>query len=144
MRKDKLFFSLIFFLLLVLIPVFSFQNYDRERARKLYIEQCSKCHRKDGRGIKGVYPPLKNSDYVQKNDKIELLRGMIFGRSGRIVVNGEVYYGVMTTEIDKSLSDSDIALILQYVFIELNNMQVTVTEADVKKARILGKLPEHK
>ncbi len=119
-------------------------DYDKEKARKLFIEQCSKCHRKDGRGIKGVYPPVKNSDYIQKGDKIELLRGMIFGRSGKIVVNGEVYYGVMITEIDKNLSDSDVALILEYVLKELNGMNVEVTEKDVVKARKEGKLPVHK
>jgi mono/diheme cytochrome c family protein len=119
-------------------------DYNKEKARKLFIEQCSKCHRKDGRGIKGVYPPVKNSDYIQKGDKIELLRGMIFGRSGKIVVNDEVYYGVMITEIDKNLSDSDVALILEYVLKELNGMNVEVTEKDVAKARKEGKLPVHK
>lgn len=119
-------------------------DYDKEKARKLFIEQCSKCHRKDGRGIKGVYPPVKNSDYIQKGDKIELLRGMIFGRSGKIVVNGEIYYGVMITEVDKNLSDSDVALILEYVLKELNGMDVKVTDKDVAKARKEGKLPVHK
>ncbi len=119
-------------------------SFDKEKAKKLYIEQCSKCHRKDGRGIKGVYPPLKNSDYVQNGDKIELLRGMIFGRSGRIIVNGEVYYGVMTTEVDKNLKDEDIAMILEYVYKELNNLDIKVTAEDVVKAKKLGKLPPHK
>lgn len=118
-------------------------SYDKEKAKKLYIEQCSKCHRKDGRGIKSVYPPLKNSDYVQNGDKIELLRGMLFGRSGKIVVNGEIYYGVMTTEVDKNLKDDEIAMILEYVFRELNNMDIKVTAEDVVKARKLGKLPPH-
>lgn len=122
----------------------SSDDYDKEKARRLFIEQCSKCHRKDGRGIKGVYPPVRNSDYVQKGNKIELLRGMIFGRSGKIIVNGEIYYGVMITEIDKNLSDSDVALILEYIFKELNNMNVEVTEKDVAKARKEGKLPIYK
>jgi len=69
---------------------------------------------------------------------------MIFGRSGKIVVNDEVYYGVMITEIDKNLSDSDVALILEYVLKELNGMNVEVTEKDVAKARKEGKLPVHK
>ncbi len=119
-------------------------SYNKEKAKKLFIEHCSKCHRKDGRGIKGVYPPLKNSDYVQKGDKIELLRGMLFGRSGRIVVNGEVYYGVMTTEIDSTLNNEDISMILEFVYRELNSMDVQVSSDDVIKARKLGKLQPHK
>ncbi|MCX7880083.1 MAG: cytochrome c [Ignavibacteria bacterium] len=135
-------FAFLFFL--ALFAGITLLSYDKERAKKLYLEQCSKCHRKDGRGIKGVYPPLKNSDYVQNGDKIELLRGMLFGRSGKIIVNGEVYYGVMITEVDKSLSDEDIALILMYVYKEMNNMDVEVTSKDVQRARKEGKLPPHK
>jgi len=137
-------FGIFILLTTVSIVLLSAFAYDREKGKKLYIEQCSKCHRKDGRGIKGVYPPLKNSDYVQNGDKIELLRGMLFGRSGKIVVNGEVYYGVMITEVDKSLKDEEIALILEYVFRELNGIDKSVTSEDVVKARKLGKLPPHK
>lgn len=128
-----------------LLTIFTFaQTYDKNKAQKLFLDHCSKCHRKDGRGIKGVYPPLKNSDYIKKADKIELLRGMLFGRSGRIIVNGNIYYGVMVTEVDKSLSDSDIAMILEFIYREMNNMSIPVVVNDVVKARKLGKLPEHK
>lgn len=137
-------FCLLFLIFILLNIQENLCSIDKEKAKKLYIEHCSKCHRKDGRGIKGVYPPLKNSDYVQKGDKIELLRGMLFGRSGKIVVNGEVYYGVMTTEIDSSLNNEDISMILEYVYRELNNMDVSVKDDDVVKARKLGKLPPHK
>ena len=116
---------------------------DMDRAEKLYIKHCSHCHRKDGRGIKRVYPPLKNADYIEKASTEELLRGMIFGRSGRITVNGITYNGVMTTEVDKSLNDKEIAMILTYVYKELNDINITVSAGDVKKARKAGKLPPH-
>ena len=123
---------------------FAQDNIDYSRAERLFIEQCSKCHRKDGRGIKLVYPPVKNSDYIQKMDNIELIRGMLFGRSGKIVVNGTTYNGVMVTEIDKSLTDDDIILILTHVLHKLNNLNKPVTLKEVKEARKLGKLPVHK
>ena len=66
-------------------------------SKELFTEHCSKCHRKDGSGIKSVYPPLKNADYVSKNDPQELLRGMLFGRSGKITVNGVNYNGSVKT-----------------------------------------------
>lgn len=141
---SKFIIPIVLCLMLFFVVNLSSDDYDKEKAHKLFIEQCSKCHRKDGRGIKGVYPPVKNSDYIQKGDKIELLRGMIFGRSGKIIVNGEIYYGVMITEVDKNLSDSDVALILEYVLRELNGMNVKVTVQDVVKARKEGKLPIHK
>lgn len=115
-----------------------------KRAKDLYIQQCAKCHRNNGSGIKRIYPPLKNADYIRNNSAEELLRGMLFGRSGKIVVNGVEYNGVMTTEIDGSLSDEDIALILNYVYFELNSINTKVTAKDVREARKKGKLPEHK
>lgn len=132
------------FVSITLLTILFSQTYDKSRAQNLYINQCSKCHRKDGRGIKGVYPPLKNSDYVRNGDKIELLRGMLFGRSGKIIVNGEAYYGVMTTEVDQNLSNSEIALILEYVYKEMNNMNTSVSANDVVRAKKFGKLPPHK
>jgi mono/diheme cytochrome c family protein len=117
---------------------------DLQRGEELYIQQCSKCHRKNGSGVKLVYPPVRNADYIQKGDKIELLRGMLFGREGKITVNGYTYQGVMITEVDNSLSDSEIASILNYVMKKLNNMELTATLDDVKKAKKMGKLPVHK
>lgn len=123
----------------------SVSGFDVARAENLYLNQCANCHRKDGTGVKRVYPPLKNADYIRNGNTVELLRGMLFGRSGRIVVNGYTYNGVMTTEIDNNLSDSDIALILNYVYVKLNDIiDRPVTEKDVKEARKLGKLPPHK
>ena len=132
--------------LLVFVLIFTLLANEKEdlaRGKKLYIKQCSKCHRKNGKGIKTVYPPLKNSDYIKNGDKIELLRGMLFGREGKITVNGYTYKGVMTTEIDKSLNDRDIALILNYVYKVLNKSDVITTVKDVKKARKAGKLKSH-
>lgn len=143
----KLTSAYIFVLALLIITIFislADNPPDMKRGESLFIDQCSKCHRKSGSGVKDVYPPLKNADYVQKGDNIELIRGMIYGREGRIVVNGIAYQGVMTTEIDKSLTDSDIALILNYVYQKLNGMNKTATEKDVKAARKAGKLPRHK
>ena len=129
---------------IIFFTLFAGEKEDLSRGKKLYIEQCSKCHRKNGKGIKMVYPPLKNADYIKNGDKIELLRGMLFGREGKITVNGSTYKGVMTTEIDKSLNDKDIALILNYVYKVLNKLDIKTTAKDVKEARKAGKLPTHK
>jgi mono/diheme cytochrome c family protein len=102
-------------------------SWDLARGEKLYVDNCSKCHRKDGKGIKMVYPPLKDSDYIKNGTSHELLRGMIYGRSGRITVNGTTYNGVMTTEIDKNVTDNDAALILTYVYNQLNGINKFVT-----------------
>ena len=146
--EKKYIFSFAITILLSII-IYSSQSsinlaYSASGSKDLFIKNCSKCHRKDGTGIKGVYPPLKNSDYIPKNTTSELLRGMLFGRSGRLTINGSTYNGVMTTEIDASLSDDDIASILNYVYKELNSIDRIATVKDVKAARTAGKLPVHK
>lgn len=117
---------------------------DTKKADDLYKKHCSKCHRNNGEGIKKVYPPIKNADYIRNVSTEELLRGMLFGRSGKVVVNGVTYNGVMTTEIDGTVSDDDIALLLSYVYQKFNSMNITVKADAVKKARKSGKLPPHK
>ena len=117
---------------------------DKNKAEELYKKQCSKCHRNNGEGIKKVYPPIKNADYIKNVDTEELLRGMLFGRSGKVTVNGVTYNGVMTTEIDGTLNDADIGLILSYVYQNFNSMNVAVKADAVKKARKAGKLAPHK
>ena len=132
--------SLIIF---IIEPLSSLNNdkFDSSKAGDLYDKQCSKCHRKNGKGIKRIYPPLENSDYIKNNTTEELLRGMIFGRSGKIVVIGASYNGVMTTEIDNSLTNYDIALILTFVLQNLNQIDKIVSPKDVESARKAGKLP---
>lgn len=142
--KIFVFITILSVLFLLNTFVGSSNKKDMDKAKPLYIEHCSKCHRKDGRGIKRVYPPLKKADYIKKVNTIELLQGMIFGRSGKIIVNGVTYNGVMTTEVDNSLSDKDIALILTYIYREMNDMNINVKTSQVAEARKAGKLPPHK
>lgn len=134
----------VLFVSLIIYSLVPQEKYDTKRAKDLYIKYCSKCHRKNGKGVKLVYPPVRDADYIKNGNVIELLRGIIYGREGRITVNGYTYQGVMTTEVDKTLSDADIVLILNYVMQEMNGMKVQATEEDVKAARRAGKLPVHK
>jgi len=134
----------VLFVSLIIYTLIPNEMYDTNRAEDLYIKYCSKCHRKNGKGVKLVYPPVRDADYIKNGSVIELLRGIIFGREGRITVNGYTYQGVMTTEVDKTLSDADIVLILNYVMQEMNGMKVQATLEDVKTARKVGKLPVHK
>src|ERR1019366_10031978 len=38
------------------------------RGKDLYISQCSACHQVNGDGLPGVFPPLKGSSVVNKDD----------------------------------------------------------------------------
>ncbi len=79
---------------------------------ELYIANCSACHQVDGSGLKGAFPPLANSDYIQGKPQV-LLEATIKGLSGPLTVNGEQYNNVMPAIA--YLSDEDLAAVLAYV-----------------------------
>lgn len=144
MTKKILLPASLVILLLSFFTLSAQYRFDEKKGEKQFMEQCSKCHRRDGSGIKMVYPPLKNSDYIRNHDNTELLRGMLYGRSGKIVVNGYSFNGVMTTEIDKSLTSEDICDILNFVLQKLNGLQRFSNPKELKEARKEGKLPVQK
>lgn len=81
---------------------------------EIYQDFCIQCHLDNGEGVSGVLPPLAKSDYLINNIELSI-RGLIYGLSGPIVVNGEEYNGVMQ---NLGLDDGEIADVMNYI---LNN-----------------------
>ncbi|REA60201.1 cytochrome c [Dyadobacter luteus] len=65
------------------------------RGRALYQTNCISCHMPEGEGMEAVYPPLAGSDFVQEDSTDKVIRVVKFGVQGEIVVNGQVYNGMM-------------------------------------------------
>ena len=82
--------------------------------KEIYNDFCVQCHLDNGEGVSGVFPPLAKSDYLLNNIEMSI-RGLKYGLSGPIVVNGEEYDGVMQ---DQGLDDDEIADVMNYI---LNN-----------------------
>ena len=50
--------------------MFSFWSCSYEpytQGKRLYQAFCSNCHMDNGEGLRSLYPPLANSDYLEKN-----------------------------------------------------------------------------
>lgn len=98
------------------------------RGAGLYNNFCASCHLAGGEGIKGVFPPLKDSDWL-KNKRAESIHAIKFGLKGPIEVNGVEYDNLMPA---LGLSDREIADILNYINNAWgNNYGEPVTEEDV-------------
>jgi len=82
------------------------------RGEKVYLENCAACHQPDGTGLRGAFPPLAGSDYLE-NDRKTVLTTALFGLSGEITVNGQTYNGVMPSM--GYLSDAELSAALTYV-----------------------------
>ena len=101
------------------------------RGKAVYDSACAACHQPDGKGVAGVFPPLANSDFFQQRP-YEMAHIVLNGRSGELVVNGEHYSGVMPPQ---DLSDDDIAAVINYVSVDLNQGKAVLTPAQVRDMR---------
>jgi mono/diheme cytochrome c family protein len=102
--------------LMVLIEgTWLFQNKPLEQSiadgKEIYQDFCLQCHLDTGKGVSGVFPPLAQSDYLL-NDINLSIKGIKYGMSGPITVNGEEYNGVMQNQ---GLDDVEIADVMYYV-----------------------------
>lgn len=99
--------------------------------KTIYQKTCIICHQPNGKGLPGTYPPLAGSDYLLAN-KFRAIRQILKGSSGKIIVNGNSFQGVMPPQ---GLSDSDEANVLNYVCHSFGNNGFTVTASEVKSVR---------
>lgn len=100
--------------------------------KNVYLKYCLACHQTDGSGVPGMYPPLKNSDWLGKDKEI-LIRQILEGMRGIIVVNGKEYNQIMPKQ--DFLTDKQIANVLSYVLKEMGNLPDSITVSDVAKVR---------
>ena len=97
---------------------------------QLYIKHCSNCHQKSGKGLARVYPPLAQSDYLNKNfsDVICLMK---YGKQGEILVN-EVSFNKPMPGIP-SLTELEIAEIATYIYDKWGDSRGLIETQEVGK-----------
>jgi mono/diheme cytochrome c family protein len=100
------------------------------------MQYCLSCHQENGEGVEGLYPPLVNSEHVV-GDKTWLIKNVLYGQQGPIIVNGKEYNNIMTP-LDY-LTDKEIAQVLTYVRKVFGELDSPVTEKEVQMVRAQGK-----
>ncbi|HEX4922549.1 MAG TPA: copper-containing nitrite reductase [Bdellovibrionales bacterium] len=101
-----------------------------EFGERVYKQNCVACHQTQGQGIEGAFPPLAKSDYL--NDKNKAIEAVVTGLSGKIIVNGKEYHGVMPAW---ELPDEDVANVLTFVYNSWGNNGSVITPDEVAKIR---------
>ena len=102
-----------------------------ELGKTLYAQNCQACHQAEGQGIKGAFPPLAKSDYLNA-DVTRAIGVVAHGLEGQIKVNGELYNSTMPK---LKLSDEEIANVMTYVMNKWGNKGGEITPAQVGKAK---------
>jgi len=102
------------------------------RGEAVYTDFCVSCHLPSGEGVQNVFPPLAKSDYLLKNREASI-RGIKFGQSGEITVNGVKYNSTMA---NLGLSDDEVADVMNYITNSWGNKNdKIITEEEVSKIK---------
>jgi mono/diheme cytochrome c family protein len=96
-----------------------------ERGKELYADFCVTCHMDNGEGVPNVFPPLAKSDYLVEKREASI-RGVKYGQSGEIVVNGVTYNNMM---MELGLTDEEVADVMNYVLNSWGNKSQTMVTA---------------
>ncbi len=94
----------------------------------LYIKNCSACHQPNGEGLKGAFPPLKNSPVVLGDDLELFINIIMLGYDAR--PEYAVMNGVGT---DNKLKPEEVTAIINHEKTSWGNNAPTVTLEEVKK-----------
>lgn len=89
----------------------------RNHGRVLYERHCQSCHMEKGQGLKGLYPPVANADFVvaQKEQLACIIRN---GITTPVTVNGKLYDGMMAG--NSQLTEAEISNLVHYLLKDLN------------------------
>ena len=89
-----------------------FQQY-YVQGQVLYQKHCSNCHQANGKGLGRLYPPLDQSDFMDKNfDKVVCV--IKYGSKGDLVVNGVEYN--MNMKGIPGLTELEVAELTTYIY----------------------------
>jgi len=104
---------------------------EMEKGERIYRAKCMNCHRKDGKGHIGTYPPLANSDFLKKKlgKAIQMVK---YGNNDPIKVNGVKYQAYMPAS---GLNDQDIQLVINYILNSWGNQMGSVDLETIKSIK---------
>lgn len=97
-----------------------------------YMQFCSDCHRSDGAGVKGLFPPLAGNPGIVSSNPTSLLHITLTGwETAQTAAHPRVY----TMPGFARLQDQEIAEILSFVRTRWGNEGTPISAAQVKKLR---------
>jgi cytochrome c oxidase cbb3-type subunit II len=108
-------------------------GYDPAKGAALFSANCSACHQASGEGLPGAFPPLKGNDAVNDDDATMHVTVVLSGLHDTKV--GGVAYGSAMPPFAATLSDADVANIVDYERGSWGNHGKPITPARVATER---------
>lgn len=97
-----------------------------------YVQFCSTCHRRDGRGVSDIFPPLAQNSSVQSSDPTSVIHIVLSGWQSAVTQHSPRAFGMPGYQ---RLADQEIAEIISFVRTKWGNQGLPVTAAQVGKIR---------
>ena len=108
--------------------------------QQIYADECSACHKADGKGTIGLFPTLAGASVVQQTDPTSLLHVVLRGALSVATPKAPTAAGMPA--FSWILNDDQIAALVTYIRNNWGNSAPAVTASDVSKTR--GALAERK
>ena len=99
---------------------------------QVYRSICAACHQHDGRGMAGLAPPLRDSEWVT-GDAERLIKIALHGVRGPIEAAGVSFDGEMAGQ--RHMSNDDLAAVLSWLRRAWDHRQEPVSPAEVDAVR---------
>jgi len=110
---------------------------DTAKGKALFTANCAACHQASGEGLPGAFPSLKGNAAVNDVDPQTHIHVVLYGLQGSTI--GGVTYSSPMPAFGNTLSDNDIANIINYERSSWGNHGKPVTAAQVTAERARGK-----
>lgn len=112
-------------------------GYDLAKGEALFTATCAACHQATGEGLPGAFPPLKGNPVVNDADPTQHIHVVLHGLQGANV--GGIVYSSPMPPFGTTLSDADVASIMNYERSSWGNHGAPVTAQQVAAQRATGK-----
>jgi len=100
---------------------------------RIYVDRCAACHRTDGRGYPGVFPPLAGNPLLQSGNALSAIHIVMDG--GRLPALGTAPSSFVMAGGRDVLDDRQIAAVVTFIQRSWGNHGAPATQREVKALR---------
>ncbi|HKJ34714.1 MAG TPA: cbb3-type cytochrome c oxidase subunit II [Balneolaceae bacterium] len=101
--------------------------------KNIFVQNCAACHQQNGKGVPGAFPPLAGDPVVNNIDPTEHIETVLYGKSSKTI--GGVKYSAQMPPLGESMSNAEVAAVINYERTHFGNHGKTITPQDVAKIR---------
>jgi mono/diheme cytochrome c family protein len=103
------------------------------QGKKIYTENCAKCHAENGLGKPPAYPPLANNQSIQMQSAVNPIRMTLNGGYPPSTAGNPHPYGM--PPFAQALSDTEVAAVVTYIRMSWGNHGTPVSPQQVSNLR---------